>query len=214
MKRNVLLAVLLSAISAISVAAQAATLIVTPDASTYQVGEIITLHVVGDPQGGSARGIWGRLLFSEALANHWIAPTQSTHTIAGVGPARVGPLDQYNNSYSQYSYGFSDAFNQLFGEVPTSVEQSTISVIRLKARREGTLSFFWEEQADGHGNQLTYFDATPPRPAATVTIVPEPRAAVPIALAFLGLLASPRRSADQSRTTATSARTLPSSARP
>ena len=66
-------------------------------------------------------------------------------------------------------------------------------MIKVSARAEGTLDFFWEEQVDALGNHLVYFGATPPDPAATVTLVPEPGTEAPIAFALLGLLASPRR---------------------
>jgi hypothetical protein len=39
------------------VATRAATFTVTPDRAVYQVGDLITLHVLGDAEGGSTIGI-------------------------------------------------------------------------------------------------------------------------------------------------------------
>ena len=177
----------------LATAAHAGTVTVTPDHSAYAVGQIITLTVVGDSQGQSATGIWGRLLYSAALTDPTgIAATQNTHTITGGGSARVGPLRQ-GEGYG--GYGYSDAFNQLFSTSPVSVQQNTTSVIKLFAVAEGTVNFSWEVPGDGLGNQLVYFGAAPAASAATVTIVPEPGITPPIALGLFGLLWSPRRRA-------------------
>jgi hypothetical protein len=171
--------------------AHAGTVTVTPDASTYAVGQVITLTVAGDSQGGTAKGIWGRLLYSAALTDpSGILSTQNTHTLTGGGSATLGPLRQ-GEGYG--GYAFADAFDQVFSTTPVSVQQGTTSVVKVVAAAPGTVTFRWEVPADGLGNEITYFGAAPGTPAATVTIVPEPGALVPIALGLLGLLWSPRR---------------------
>jgi hypothetical protein len=188
MERALILATVLVGIAA---RAEAGAVTVTPDHSGYTVGQTIILTVVGDPQGGSAIGIWGRLLYSAALTNpSGIAPIQNTNTISG-SPATVGPLHQ---GVGYAGYGYSDAFNQLFSTSPVSVDQNTTATIKLIAAAEGTVDFFWEKQADGLGNYLVYFGTTPSAPAATVQIVPEPGIAVPLVLGVLGIWLSPRRS--------------------
>jgi len=177
---------------AIAAAAHAGTVTVTPDAASYAVGQTITLNIVGNPQGGSKNGIWGRLIYSAALTDpSGITPTQNTHTVSG-GSVVVGPLRQ-GKGYA--GYGYSDAFNQIFNPPPASVGQNTTSVVKVIAASEGTVEFFWEEPSDGLGNHLSYFDAAPGNPAASVTVVPEPGATVSLALGFLGLLAIRRRRA-------------------
>jgi hypothetical protein len=159
---------------AIATVAHAGTLIVTPDSPVYTVGQTITLTVVGNSQGGTATGIWGRLLYSAALTNpSGITPTQNIHTTSGGGSAIVGPLRQ-GEGYA--GSGFSDAFNQQLGTDPVSVGENTTSTIKVIAAANGTLNFSWEVPTDGLGNHLVYFGATPPTPAATVTIGPFPDA--------------------------------------
>jgi hypothetical protein len=152
----------------LAAAAHAGTVTVTPDAASYAVGQTITLTVVGDSQGGTATGIWGRLLYSAALTDpSGIAPTQNTHTVSGGGSAIVGPLRQgegYGGS------GYSDAFNQQLSNTPVSVGENTTSTVKVIAAATGTLDFFWEVPADGLGNHLVYFGAAPGAPASSVTI--------------------------------------------
>ena len=50
-------------------AADAATLSVSPDKTTYLVGEVITLTVMGDDQGAVSDGIHGLLEYNGALVN-------------------------------------------------------------------------------------------------------------------------------------------------
>lgn len=174
--------------------AQAATLTVTPDASTYSVGQTITLLVVGDAQGGSTNTIHGRLVYSAALTDpSGIAPTQNTHTFAS-GPAAVGRALRQAEGYGSSGLGYSEAFDQIFStSTPRSPLQNTTATIKLIAANPGTLNFSWEKAADGRGNHLLYYGLVPAEPAATVTVVPEPGTTLPLALGLFGLLVSPRR---------------------
>ena len=187
--RSVLL--VLIAVVGFVVAADAATLSVSPDKTTYLVGERITLTVIGDDQGAVSDGIFGRLEYVGAPVN---IGTQSQTRLIGVsGPwttliLRSGsdvPIEDHN--FSGPSMAVSDAFHQRSatgGEETADNLPGVLSTVTLIAQAVGVVDVSWYTEA-GPG-QLNFFGLTS-APGTSFTIVPEPGTAALFALALLGL---------------------------
>ena len=178
----------------IAAAAGAVTLTVTPDKAVYDIGEVVTLTVVGDPVGESDFGIFGRLELSRPLTTP-ISATQTQHTTPGVGGWGVGPLLQ--------SPHWSEAFNQITGPstLPLPASELQVATIELCAARLGDVDVAWTLHEPYHPFGLSFFGVTnapgtsfrivyPPGNPPTVTCLPEPsRVAMWLAgVAALGLL--------------------------
>jgi hypothetical protein len=141
---------------------QAATLTVTPGQSVYQVGDLITLNVVGDAEGADSTGIGGRLLFDAGLATY-VTSNQVQ-------------LQSDNGTWDDVPVfggeGFAGAFNQRtvpfgFSLVPTN---QLIATVVLEATGVGVLNVDWETEG---GLRLNFFGLSD-APGTSVTIVPEP----------------------------------------
>jgi hypothetical protein len=195
MKRTLFL---VTAVVGIAAGAHATTLFVTSNSLTYTVGDTITFNVVGDPQGASAEYIYGRLVYTDLLTDpSGIAPTQNTHTGAGFGTAFTFPLSQGEGYYGPNGFGpggYSEAFFQSFGfGGPQTVNENTVSVIKVIAAAPGTVFFCWERAS------LEYFDIektpcpafgddyTIPGAPITIFAIPEPGTGLLVWAGLLGL---------------------------
>lgn len=175
MKRTILAFALFIGISA---STHATTLTITPDKSIYAVGETISLSVLGDPQGAEDGSIYGKVLFDASVAGY-IGSSQDTLTTFGI-PWLLGKLSG--------GPGFAEAFNQLFSGNPFPVDGPLSANVVLVATAPGTLSYSWDTAVD----KLRFFGLTS-APGGSVTIVPEPSSALPVASGFFAIALQRKR---------------------
>ena len=157
--------------------ASAVTLTITPDKSTYLVGETITLNVFGDPEGAQDLSIFGRLLIADEFADY---VESSQERLTSFGGALLWSLGVLGGGP-----GFADAFSQIGGHSAIPVDEPLTASVTLLARARGILDYAWETSGDA---QLDFFGLTS-APGGSVTIVPEPATGLLVAL---GLVAASR----------------------
>jgi hypothetical protein len=166
--------------------AAAATLTITPDKSTYTVGELITLDVFGDSEGEAMVAPRGTLLFDAALAE-WVSSEQQPLTTSGI-EWTLGNLTS--------GEGFADAFDQLLSEEPETIDNHLVATVVLRAGSPGTLSYAWQV-GPGPGKELRWGAPDEPldAPGGNVTIIPEPATAALLSFGLIGMTAArrPRR---------------------
>jgi hypothetical protein len=165
------------AILVLATSAHAATLTITPDKSTYLVGETITLSVFGDSEGGAALSITGRLLFNSGLTSY-VASTQQPLTSFG------GFITWVKNRPTTGGPDFADAFFQFCCQSPTPVDGPLFASVTLAATAPGTLTYTWDVVSVE--TSLEFF-ALSNAPGGSVTIIPEPTTALLLGLGLLGL---------------------------
>jgi hypothetical protein len=185
------LAAMLLLLAGLTGAANAATLTITPDQTTYAVSDTITLTIVGDAQGAADYGVFGSLFFDSALATT-IATTQTPLTSLG------GSLPWIQGTVPAGYPGIAVAFNQIVGLTPWAPDAPLVSIITLHAAGPGTLDLNWETDPST-GNQL-YFFGLSSAPGASVRIVdrggqpiPEPTGAMVFGAGFLVMSWASRR---------------------
>jgi hypothetical protein len=151
--------------------AQAATLAVTPDQGVYQVGDFITLNVVGDAEGAADFAIAGRLLFDPGLAEY-VSSNQVTLMASE-------PNLSWSSLALSHGEGIATAFNQItapFGSPSIPADLLSATVV-LRATGAGVLPVSWSIEEPG----LLFFGLAD-APGTSVTIVPEPSAFTLVAL--------------------------------
>lgn len=185
--------------AALAAPAGAVTLSVSADKTTYDIGETVTLTVIGDPIGASDSGIFGRLETHPFLASP-LGTSQTPHTSAGgTIPWGVGPLRQ--------DVAASEVFNQITTEDALPADQLQLATAKLCAELPGSVTVSWTLHEPYSPFGLSFFGLTS-APGTSFTIadlpgepepscLPEPTAAATLAAgaALLRLLARRRRAA-------------------
>ena len=161
--------------------ASAATLSISADKTTYNIGETITLTVFGDDEGAVAEHVDGLLVYSGALVDNG---TQS-QTNLGNGWLQ-GTLGAGDDGIDAYSIAFSQL--QWNGGSDSEVLPGTVSVVTLIARAIGVVDVTWDTTPEG---QLTFFGLTS-APGTSFTIVPEPATAALLGFSLVALAAMRR----------------------
>lgn len=184
--RRILLACLVLLSSQTS---ESATLTLTPDKVTYQVGETIVLTTLGDPEGEETRGVFGRILFDTGLATYVDSVQQPLTTSFGNTTWTQNTL---GGGITPNGDGFADVFEQVDGLGPSGATNTLVATTTLIATATGLLELEWVPASPPGLDSFTFFSVTDP-PGASVWIVPEPSTLALSALA-LGILAAFARS--------------------
>jgi hypothetical protein len=141
----------LALVAGVGRVAEAASLSVSTDKSCYEVGETVTITVVGDPSGGDpAVVVYGQLEFDGSLA-HGVASMQTTLLAPGGYPWTVGLLG--------FGPGMASAFNQLAGDgsTPILAINTLTSTIELVADAPGVVDLQWGTSVP---SELDFFGLT------------------------------------------------------
>jgi hypothetical protein len=183
----------LIAVIGLVVAGDAATLSISPNKTTYLVGERITLTVIGDDEGALSDGIYGRLEFDGSLVG-----------FGGPGQTRlIGASEPWNllilrwgedivilDPDGQPVGGPTEAIAEAFHQRPAIAEDTAtnlpgvLSTVILSAQATGVVNVNWHIANDL--NQLDFFGLTS-APGTSFTIVPEPATGALLGLGLLGL---------------------------
>ena len=179
--------------------ADAATLSISPDKTTYLVGERITLRVIGDDEGAVSDRIFGRLELDGSLVD--LGGPGQTRLIGASEPwnlliLRVGEdieiLDPDGQPVGGPSEAVVDAFHQrsAIAEDTATNLPGVLSIVTLSAQAAGIVDVNWHIANDF--NQLDFFGLTS-APGTSFTIVPEPHTAALFGLGLLGIAVRRRR---------------------
>jgi PEP-CTERM motif len=182
--------------------ADAATLSISPDKTTYLVGERITLTVIGDDEGAVSDRIYGRLEFDGSLVDFG-GPGQ-TRLIGASEPwntliLRSGEDIEILDPAGQPVGGPTEAIAEAFHQRPAIAEDTAtnlpgvLSTVILSAQATGVVNVNWHTAADAV--QLKFFGLTN-APGTSFTIVPEPTTAALLAFGLLGLAVGRTRRID------------------
>jgi len=141
-----------------------ATLTITPDQMVYQVGDTITLNVVGDAEGAEDNAIYGRMVFNANLANYVASHQEKLRNSAG---GLLWCLVQLTGGD-----GFAEAFAQYpCSTNPEFVDGPLSASVTLLATAPGVLHYSW--QTEGDNNLFLDFFGLREAPGGDVLIVPE-----------------------------------------
>ena len=163
--------------------ARAVTLTITPDQVIYQVGDRITLNVVGDAQGAEVYGVYGRILFDSNLANY-LTSHQEPLTSYGI---------QWYAQPLSGGAGFAEAFAQLISINSYPLDGPLLASVTLVATAAGTLAFSWQKDGD-FGLRFSAYDDSPTQaPGSSVVIVPELSTGTLLGLCLLATAIGRRR---------------------
>ena len=164
--------------------AQAATLTILADKSTYNISETITLTVTGDSEGGSSNGIFGTVEYG-GLTSANGGQIQGNLTSFGAISWLQGVLFVDNPHANT-----QDSFNQTPGLNALPIDQLLVATMTFHADAAGLASFSWRTLA---GNERLNFFGLTNAAGTSVTIVPEPTTAALLGIGLFGLAVAGRR---------------------
>lgn len=147
--------------------ANAATLTISSDKTSYNVGEAIVLTITGDSGGASAAGVFGALALTGSGSATYASGSQSQiASFGGALPWTTSAVGAQNT-----------VFNQLVGVTPQlGAWTSPLATATFTAASVGTVAIGWDN--DGTPGALNFFGiAVGDAGTASVTIVPEPTTA-------------------------------------
>jgi len=175
--------------------ALAASIHVLPDSPVYQIGEIITLTVYGDSEGGEDIGVWGRLVYDGVMTDT-LAATQTVHT-------SFNGTQTWLQGHLYLEEGRAAFMNQItpVGLTAVPVDQPQIATVTLRARRVGVVNvefdddlwFFGFDPDLAIGTSFTIVTGT--MLIETPRAVPEPSTGGLLGLGLLAIALRQRRSA-------------------
>ena len=177
----------LAIVLGMSFAAQATTLTMTSDKTSYAVGEAITITVTGDVQGTDGYKVDGQILasgsggvdFSGAIYAQEILGAQ---TFNGSVPFTDGGVGGYDGEVMAQAGGLSPV-------IVDSTDQIMTATMVITAATAGVVNFGWQTTGV---NYLKFFGLTNAAGIA-IQIIPEPTTAGLMGLGLLGLAISGRR---------------------
>lgn len=172
----------LAASALLAFSAQAATLTMVTDKSTYNVGETITITVTGNSQGESATNVIGRITFDPTRTT---VLTQSQTQYVSFGGFIMWTLGALNQQATNFK-----SFDQIGGLSPLPVSNDPlIAIATLSADAVGVVDFSWVTTGT---DKLDFFSISQAA-GQTVTIIPEPTTAALLGMGLLGLAVAGRR---------------------
>ncbi len=157
--------------------ANAASLTITPDKTSYNVGESIVLTITGDSGGVAAQGVFGALALSGTGSMTYVSGSQSPiSSFGGALPWTPSAVGAQNT-----------VFNQIVGVTPFPGDwTSPLAVATYTAATLGVVNIGWNN--DSSVGALNFFGiAVGDAGTASITIVPEPTTASLLALGLIGL---------------------------
>jgi hypothetical protein len=184
MRAMTLFTATLAIVLGVSLGAQAATLTMTADKSTYAVSETITITVIGDSEGELAVGITATIVYG-AFVTPLGGQTQSLlKTSGGLGWTASGLNIDTPNANTQ------DSFLQINGSTsPADTTKRLTAVMTFHAAAPGVATFAWMTTTA----QALQFFSLGNANGTSITIVPEPTTAGLMGLGLLGLVVAGRR---------------------
>jgi PEP-CTERM motif-containing protein len=147
-------------------ASSAVTLAVVPDKPWYYNGETITLSIMGDAQGATTYGIFGRLKFNG------LALDNGTRTQKTIGPTFTkGTLDAGDTNVNGADTAYAEAFDQvaLFATYQTATNPISTVTLIAGSLYFGVVNVAWDITTPGFA--LDFFGLTN-APGTTFTVIP------------------------------------------
>lgn len=172
----------LAASALLAFSAQAATLTMVADKSTYNIGETITITVTGNSGGAAATNVIGLINYDSSLSTYQSGTQSQYESFGGFVMWSLGTLFVTPTTFT--------SFDQIGGLSPLPVSNDPlIATATLLADAAGVINFSWLTTGT---DALDFFGLTNAA-GTSVTIVPEPTTAALLGIGLLGLAVAGRR---------------------